>query len=235
MPIEQITPQLLAALAEPFSSDVIHWRVGSTTKDNKRGMALAYVDARDVMNRLDQVCGGAWQDHYQEVCGRVVCCISIHNQTRSDGAGDTQVEAEKGGLSDAFKRAAVKWGVARYLYSLPNTWVQLDGNRKIVAPPSLPPWALPQGVVSEQEIDFAATETTPAEVSNTQHELINAIKDTESVLISHNHLDIPKRDVARKKYMQVTELLSASEAQLAAYYDELVAFMVIKECKEAKK
>jgi hypothetical protein len=48
------------------------------------------------------------------------------------------------------------------------------------------------------------------------------------VLISNDHLDIPKRDVARKKYMQVTELLSASEAQLSAYYDELVAFMEAK-------
>ena len=224
---EHITPQLLAALAEPFASDAIHWRVGSTTSDNKRGMALAYVDARDVMNRLDQVCGGAWQDHYQEVCGRVVCCISIHNQTRSDGAGDTQVEAEKGGLSDAFKRAAVKWGIARYLYQLPNEWVQLDAKRKIMQPPTLPHWALPSGVVSEQDIDFEATEKqAQGDISQGHRDLISAIKDTESVLISNHQIpSIQMRDMARKKYLGVTELSNASEEKLMVYYDELVRFL----------
>ena len=211
---EHITPQLLAALAEPFASDAIHWRVGSTTSDNKRGMALAYVDARDVMNRLDQV------------CGRVVCCISIHNQTRSDGAGDTQVEAEKGGLSDAFKRAAVKWGIARYLYQLPNEWVQLDAKRKIMQPPTLPHWALPSGVVSEQDIDFEATEKqAQGDISQGHRDLISSIKDTESLLVSNDQISIETRDLARQKYLSVTELLSASEEKLMVYYDELVRFL----------
>ena len=67
-----ISAELLAALAKPFPADSIHWRVGSTTKDGKRGMALAYIDARDVMDRLDEVCCGEWQDSYSEVCGRIV-------------------------------------------------------------------------------------------------------------------------------------------------------------------
>ena len=53
---------LLSSLAEPFPSDEIQWRVGSTTKDKKRGMALAYIDARSVMDRLVKVCGGFWED-----------------------------------------------------------------------------------------------------------------------------------------------------------------------------
>ena len=188
--------------------------------------SLAYVDARDVMDRLDQVCGGAWQDHYQEVCGRVVCCISIHNQTRSDGAGDTQVEAEKGGLSDAFKRAAVKWGIARYLYQLPNEWVQLDAKRKIMQPPTLPHWALPSGVVSEQDIDFEATEKqAQGDISQGHRDLISSIKDTESLLVSNDQISIETRDLARQKYLSVTELLSASEEKLMVYYDELVRFL----------
>jgi len=45
---------------------------------------------------------------------------------KADGAGDTDVEAEKGAISDAFKRAAVKWGVGRYLYDLDSPWVALE-------------------------------------------------------------------------------------------------------------
>jgi hypothetical protein len=45
---------------------------------------------------------------------------------KADGAGDTDVEAEKGALSDAFKRAAVRWGVGRYLYGLPSPWVEVE-------------------------------------------------------------------------------------------------------------
>jgi hypothetical protein len=46
-------------LAEPFPADAVSWRVGSTTQDKSKGMALAYLDARDVMDRLDLVCGPA--------------------------------------------------------------------------------------------------------------------------------------------------------------------------------
>tara|TARA_R110000851_G_scaffold284617_1_gene438177 strand:- start:1290 stop:1529 length:240 start_codon:yes stop_codon:yes gene_type:complete len=35
---------------------------------------------------------------------------------KSDGAGETSIEGEKGGFSDAFKRAAVHFGYARELY-----------------------------------------------------------------------------------------------------------------------
>jgi hypothetical protein len=63
--------------------------------------------------------------------GKTVCDIGIKVMGASgiwkaDGAGDTDVEAEKGALSDAFKRAAVRWGVGRYLYGLPSPWVELE-------------------------------------------------------------------------------------------------------------
>lgn len=61
----------------------------------------------------------------------------------SNGAGETQVEGEKGKFSDAFKRAAVLWGVGRYLYYLPNTWCNLS-NGKIKQTPNLPNWAIPK-------------------------------------------------------------------------------------------
>lgn len=119
------------ALAAPFPANKISWRVGSTTQDKKKGLALAYVDARDVMERLDEVCGaGGWQCRYPHA-GAKTCCdigllISEQWVWKSDGAGDTDFEGDKGAFSDAFKRAAVRWGVGRYLYGLPTQWVEIE-------------------------------------------------------------------------------------------------------------
>ena len=107
----------------------MHWRAQTLTRNKDKALALAYLDARDVMDRLDDVLSPAgWQDDYVEtVKGRVICRIGIILPDvgwvwKSDGAGDTAVEGEKGGISDAFKRAAVKWGIGRYLYRMDAVW-----------------------------------------------------------------------------------------------------------------
>ena len=120
----------LKRLFAPFSPVSVSWRIGSTNQDKTKGMALAYIDARDVMERLDEVCGpGGWQCRYSHTATKTVCDIAIKIDGewvwKADGAGDSDVEAEKGALSDAFKRAAVKWGIGRYLYALPSPWVQI--------------------------------------------------------------------------------------------------------------
>lgn len=119
-------------LAAPFPPERVSWRVGSTNQAKNKGMALAYLDARDVMNRLDEVVGPAnWQDRYPHAGAKTVCEIDVWVEgrgwvTKADGAGDTDVEAQKGSLSDAFKRAAVRWGIGRYLYELPSPWVAIE-------------------------------------------------------------------------------------------------------------
>ncbi len=132
-------------LAAPFDPSEVDWRVGSTTKDKAKGMALAYIDARTVMDRLDAVCGPAgWQNKYVMEGSKTVCEIGILcGDTwvwKADGAGDSDVEAEKGALSDAFKRAAVRWGVGRYLYNLKSPWVALKafGNSYAIADEAKP-------------------------------------------------------------------------------------------------
>lgn len=85
--------------------------------------------------------------------------------TKWDGSDDTNIEATKGGLSGAMKRAAVQWGIGRYLYSLdPHvvtlltqdpkndsyimTLAKVDGQknqRVYFQRPKLPEWALPKG------------------------------------------------------------------------------------------
>ncbi len=124
-------------LAAPFPPTQVSWRVGATSADKKSGLALAYIDARDVMERLDGICGPAgWQVRYPHAGQKTVCeiGISIIREPegtvewiwKADGAGDTDVEGEKGALSDALKRAASRWGIGRYLYSLGNVWVQIE-------------------------------------------------------------------------------------------------------------
>lgn len=132
---------ILIRLKAPFPVEKLSWRVGQKTNWDKvkncpkdpnkpvKAMMLVYIDARDVQDRLDEVCGGDWENSFKEVNGRTICKISIRGKCREDGAGDTDFEAEKGGLSDAFKRAAVQWGVGRYLYEAKNynTWVDCTG------------------------------------------------------------------------------------------------------------
>lgn len=144
--------ELFAKLARPFAPDEIEWRAGATNRDKTKALALAYITSRAVMDRLDEVCGPEqWQDSYAPgPNGGVICGLSIHTETgwitKWDGADNSAIEGVKGGLSDAFKRAAVKWGIGRYLYRLPASWVACEQRGKSVVltgRPGLPKWALP--------------------------------------------------------------------------------------------
>lgn len=127
------TETLYADLSAPFDADLIDWRIGSTTGDKTKGMALAYIDARTVMERLDMTAGpDGWQCNYsQGVGGSIICNLGIRFPNgewiwKADGAGATDVEGDKGALSDAFKRSAVRFGVGRYLYNLSSPWVEIE-------------------------------------------------------------------------------------------------------------
>ena len=74
--------------------------------------------------------------------------------TKWDGAENTDVEGVKGGLSGAMKRAAVQWGIGRYLYGLEETFAIINERGRFRGrtkdqkpfrwdPPELPEWALP--------------------------------------------------------------------------------------------
>lgn len=140
----------LEDLKKPFPVERISWRVGSTNekKDYQtkkviqkatKGIALAYIDARDVMDRLDEVVGASnWQCKYESVNGVMMCSIGIYIGDqfiwKCNGAGETAVEGEKGACSDAFKRAAVLWGIGRYLYEVENVWLDLNEYKKFKNP-----------------------------------------------------------------------------------------------------
>lgn len=144
--------EIYLKLKRPFKPSLISWRVGATTAAKDKGIALAYIDARDVMQRLDDVFGIDWQCRYSHAENKTICeigvCIENNWVWRAGGAGDTDVEAEKGAISDAFKRAAVLFGIGRYLYSIPTLWVPIKPQGKsyvLDGEPNMPPWATPEG------------------------------------------------------------------------------------------
>ena len=86
---------------------------------------VAYVDARQVQDKLDTVVGpNNWRTRYETIDGQLFCHLGIWDAEKkewvekSDTGTESMADKEKGQVSDAFKRAAVQWGVGRFLYSL---------------------------------------------------------------------------------------------------------------------
>lgn len=102
------------------------WRV--QTMSDKKATCVAYIDSRDVQDLLDNVVGPEnWQNEYAlidgKLFGRVGICVSRDNESsewiwKTDVGTESKTEAEKGNASDSFKRAAVHFGIGRFLYSL---------------------------------------------------------------------------------------------------------------------
>lgn len=132
--------QYLKEFGKPFEAADVSWRMQYVDRQKSEGFAVPYIDARAISDRLDAVVGQfRWQDAYQpwHTCvtdGKEkfaqLCTISIYDEEReewickTDGAEDSDIESIKGGLSDAFKRAAVKWNIGRYLYRFQPVWVK---------------------------------------------------------------------------------------------------------------
>jgi hypothetical protein len=164
---------LFLRLAAPFPPDDVGWKP-QAVKGN-RALAIAYIDARNVMDRLDEVVGpGGWKDAYDVLSeGSVVCHLSLKVGgewiTKSDvGSPSEQPDGGdrmKAAFSDALKRAGVRWGIGRYLYSLPHQWADYDPAKKqFVAPPRLPAWAVPKAAAKSNGKPPAPTPaTSPAD------------------------------------------------------------------------
>lgn len=123
-------------LLQPFSEQDLEWRVqqaGISRAGKPYAMIIAYVTSRAVQTRLDEVVGAFnWTPEFKSLPNSVgdgaLCGISIlFNDkwvTKWDGAENTGIEPIKGGLSGAEKRAAVQWGVGRYLYDIDAIWAE---------------------------------------------------------------------------------------------------------------
>lgn len=159
-------------LCEPFPPSVIGWKPQKIS--GSRALAVAYIDARDVQNRLDRVVGPEnWWARY-ELLGngdRVICYLTIvvdgREITKTDVGGESDQpdvgDRLKAAFSDSLKRAAVQWGIGRYLYYLPTVWCDIDpASKQIASPPSLPSWALPKKPEKPVPTPVANTASLPA-------------------------------------------------------------------------
>ncbi|MCM3317945.1 Rad52/Rad22 family DNA repair protein [Rummeliibacillus stabekisii] len=129
--------EILKKLSEPFNESDIGWRVQIVKRNIKYGgfsaLVCPYIQARKVMDRLDDVCNAFWKSEYDQIDinGELAfqCSLSLFIDgqwiTRTDGSATSDIESVKGGYSGSLKRAAVQWGIGRYLYNLPKFWVDI--------------------------------------------------------------------------------------------------------------
>jgi len=124
-------------LRKPFPLDALRWKVNHsvlTTGSKARIICflVPYIDSRYVMSRFDEVIGiNNWKDEYIKVEGEhpgYKCRISLRLEaskewvTKEDVAPiNRSADPLKSSFTDSFKRAAVHWGVARYLYEVKQT------------------------------------------------------------------------------------------------------------------
>lgn len=133
--------EVLEELSKPFESHELEWRVQSAIlRDGKHKVLMVpYIDARAVMNRLDRVLGPLWKVEYEQIKVQntegmqATISIKIGDEwiPRNDGAGVTEFENIKGAYSSALKRAAVLWGIGRYLYDFDGQWCELKTRGEI--------------------------------------------------------------------------------------------------------
>lgn len=129
-------------------ADEIECRLGTVSQNGKGVSLLLYKDARVDANILDETVGPEnWQCRFYEQKGTLFCSVGILvtrgvegtpingvrvvNGTtdwvwKDDAGAPSNMEAQKGEASDAFKRACFKWGIGRELYTAPFVWVSAD-------------------------------------------------------------------------------------------------------------
>ena len=123
-------------LRKPFNPDDVEFMAKGKPGPSGKSQVVAYVDARCVQDRLDAVVGaGAWAFEWQPISidskGDVSVAkgtLTIHGVAKSDVGTASNFEASLGAVSHALKRAAVQWGIGRYLYDLEKTWIALDNG-----------------------------------------------------------------------------------------------------------
>lgn len=104
----------LKKLSEPMEYNTRVW---------PGGKELAYINARQAQDRLDEVCGiENWKVEYAEHRWELFAWVSIRINwewiTKWDWWSESNIEKEKWVISDSFKRACVAWGLWRFLYDI---------------------------------------------------------------------------------------------------------------------
>jgi hypothetical protein len=176
------TDALFTQLAEPFNSSEIKWRVTHTTHDGSRGAVIAFADPRAYTDRLNQLfTPSGWTRNYDVTAvsavtrqkrdkviqtGKVLvtCTVTIARLGTHSGSGEQWADEQNAMTSaeaQSFKRASSCFGLGRYLYNLPETWVPLDAQGRPTKLPALPDWALPKANAATGKINPACGPRPP--------------------------------------------------------------------------
>lgn len=100
------------------------------TKYKGKAELLLYQNSRVAMQLLDEAFGMDWASDYKVLNGVVYCGIAFFNKDtnsylwRWDCGTPSEIEENKGAAADSFKRAAVKIGIGRELYTSPRIIVE---------------------------------------------------------------------------------------------------------------
>lgn len=172
--------ELTDRLARPINTELVKFRAGSTNKrykkDNEplKAVMLAYIDARVVMDILDDACGiENWQCRYSHADTKTICEIGIRINGewvwKANGAGDSDVEPEKGAISDSLKRCGVLWKIGRDLYNFPKMWGRIIDDKGTFHPDDLKKAS--SLLKKNGEINFKAYEKMLKEESEVDYDL----------------------------------------------------------------
>lgn len=133
-------------LSAPLPAGVIFWRQdGKPVLRDGRYFArfVAYIEANTVRERLDTVVPGEWDltlDLLPPVAGdegegESECSFKARLQVLGVIREDVGTGRDyKSAATDAFKRVAVRFGVAHELYSYEQNWVQVDSDSRFATP-----------------------------------------------------------------------------------------------------
>lgn len=100
------------------------WRVQSFSRFKAEATVVAYIDARECMDILNEFAVYGWHREHYSINNKEYCKVGIvmpdaSIQWRADCGTQSNTEKEKGQSSDAFKRACVNFGIGSFLYELP--------------------------------------------------------------------------------------------------------------------
>jgi hypothetical protein len=212
----------LQSLLENLRKEIPYqWRVQSRNKDKTKAICSAYIDARDVMNTLDKYCEHGWQTDVKELAGFIFYGIGIEipefnpegkhtgftttlwrwdtGARIEDNEKDNMYEqAGKSAASDALKRAAVQWGVGRFLYDLPTVTLPCDQYGNVVDEKGARVWDLTKHINDKKSKTGSvsvATKSSAISVSNSETKPAESFRDVIHAVVK-GAIDVPTQKAA---------------------------------------
>jgi len=134
-----MSAETIARLTAPLPEEDVKFLIQATSKDGSKVLMAPYVDARTIIQRLNEVVPGRWKDEYEIRQGQIrgkagpengyyaICTLTIEGVGVHQDVGEGQFP--KDAVSDALKRAAVKFGIGLELYKGEAVWVNAEHGR----------------------------------------------------------------------------------------------------------